>query len=194
MQEGILNEIGPAEHFAQFYEIESVMLDTVNEFIGSGLASGDAGIVIATRSHLNSLEDRFRARCLDLPALMKHNKYFPLDANETLSRFMDDRGFPDQTRFNQVISEVLGRIPAGTRIRAFGEMVALLWAKRNVAATIRLEALWNDLAKTQSFSLFCGYPKESFQIDGSSASLIEICCQHSRVLPSTGAFLNCQHV
>jgi hypothetical protein len=182
----IWNEIGPCEHFVQFYEEESGLLDSVDAFIGAGMALGDAGIVIATRNHLNFLEDRFRARYLDLPSLRKNNKYFPLDAQETLTLFMDEKGFPDQSRFNAVIEDLLDRIPQGSRIRAFGEMVALLWANRNVAATIRLEALWNDLAKSKSFALFCGYPKQAFDGKEMSGSLVEICCQHTRVVPPDG--------
>ena len=49
----------------------------------------------------------------------------------------------------------------GRRVRAFGEMVALLWSEGNQAAAIRLEELWNELALSQTFCLFCAYSMDS---------------------------------
>ena len=44
------------------------------------------------------------------------------------------------------------------RIAVFGELVALLWADGKPPEAIRVEQLWNDLAKSHSFSLLCAYP------------------------------------
>jgi PAS domain S-box-containing protein len=63
--------------------------------------------------------------------------------------------------------------------------VALLVAEGNEAAAIRLETLWNALLHdVPTFSLFCAYPMQSFTGDGYQASLIEICKQHSHVIPT----------
>ena len=48
------------------------------------------------------------------------------------------------------------------RVRAFGEMVAVLWARGDQAATVRLEHLWHNLCQRHEFSLFCTYPKAGF--------------------------------
>ena len=80
-----------------------------------------------------------------------------------------------------VISSVTdGRAP----VRAFGEMVALLWAEGNYAGAIRLEELWNELQKSHSFSLFCAYPMHSFGGEVYEAEFTEICKQHARVIPA----------
>jgi hypothetical protein len=39
------------------------------------------------------------------------------------------------------------------RVRAFGELVALLWARGDVAATVRLEFLWRQIWQKQTFSV-----------------------------------------
>jgi hypothetical protein len=44
----------------------------------------------------------------------------------------------------------------------FGEMVALLWARGQAAATVRLEHLWQQFCKEHAFSVFCAYPKAGF--------------------------------
>ncbi len=51
----------------------------------------------------------------------------------------------------------------GRRVRAFGEMVAVLWDQGQNAATVRLEHLWHKLCpEEKDFSLFCTYPKAGF--------------------------------
>jgi hypothetical protein len=82
-----------------------------------------------------------------------HGQYASLDAAATLSQFMVD-GEPSPGRFTEIVGSIIARAANGRRrVRIFGEMVALLWADGNWAAAIRLEALWNDLARTHSFSL-----------------------------------------
>jgi hypothetical protein len=104
-----------------------------------------------------------------------------LDAQQTLDKFMVD-GWPDEKLFFQNISTILKEArQKGRRIRAFGEMVALLWAQGLNGATVQLEHLWNELASQEDFSLFCAYPKSGFTADLKDG-LHEICCTHSRVI------------
>jgi CheY-like chemotaxis protein len=73
---------------------------------------------------------------------------------------------------------------AHPRARAFGEMVALLWAEGNRDAAIRLEELWNELAHEHTFALFCAYPLKEFAADPSGEPFGQVCTCHSRVLPA----------
>ena len=66
----------------------------------------------------------------------------------------------------------------GTTVRAFGEMVVLLWRKKLYAATVHLEQLWNDLAEHYDFKLLCVYPKSAFG-HGLQSALQHICKAHS---------------
>ena len=69
-------------------------------------------------------------------------------------------------------------------IRAYGEMVDVLWKAGQDVAAIRLEMLWNKLAMTHDFSLLCGYAMGSFYKD---ASLAEIHHHHSHVVVDEGS-------
>jgi PAS domain S-box-containing protein len=84
------------------------------------------------------------------------------------------------------VGRVVKQVSQGRkRVRAFGEMVALLWAQGNKAAAIRLEELWNDLARTQSFALFCAYPMSAFAEPANDGiSLGDVCTCHTRVIPA----------
>ena len=71
--------------------------------------------------------------------------------------------WPDAELFDQFVTQVLERAGrGGRRVRAFGEMVALLWAQGHNGATVRLEHLWHELCRRESFSLLCAYPRAGF--------------------------------
>ena len=175
-------EISPCEHLVQIYQDEGVFLDSLEGFVAGGIIAGDGVVVIATPLHLASLNERLTARGIDIATAVKSNQYLALDAAETLSKFIV-MGWPDEDFFRALVTGILQRAKGGNRrVRAFGEMVALLWARGNTGATVQLEHLWHRLCKEQSFSLFCAYPKIGFTRDA-SASIKEICDAHSRVVP-----------
>jgi PAS domain S-box-containing protein len=66
----------------------------------------------------------------------------------------------------------------------FGELVALLWAEGKPQEAIRVEQLWNDLAKSHSFSLLCAYPISGFSNEGHIEPFLKMCEEHSGVVPS----------
>jgi len=173
------------DHFVQFYEKDSFLLDEVSGFIGTGLAAGQAGIVIATPPLRNDLEQRLRARRASAGLSFDPDQYIALDAAETLAKLMVD-GWPDERLFADVIGDVVRRAAQGgsRRVHAFGEMVALLWAAGQHEAAIRLEEMWNDLARTHSFSLLCAYPMEGFRQEEHGRSFLHICKAHSQVRPA----------
>lgn len=174
-------EIAPCEHLVQIYEHDDVFLDSLEGFVTGGLRSGDGVIVIALPGHLYALEERISACGIDLDAARATDQYIDLDAEETLDRFMRN-GLPDEELFETLVGELLGRAGyAGRRVRAFGEMVAVLWAQGHNGATVRLEHLWHGLCHQEGFSLFCAYPKAGFTKDA-DASIREICAAHSRVI------------
>lgn len=161
-----------------------MFLDSVEGFVAGGLEAGDAVIVIATTPHLDTLEDRLRHRGLKVDKYCEEDRYIPVDAEETLSKFMVE-GLPDEELFTQVVTQLLTRAKGtksngrGRRVRAFGEMVAMMWGQGLTDATIQLEHLWHALCRKEAFSLFCAYPRSGFAQDA-EASIKEICAAHSR--------------
>ncbi len=178
------SEMSESEHFVQFYKNDTFLLESLSGFITTGLDEGDACIVIATKSHREALEERLKANGLDLAAAHMRGEYISLDVVETLSKFMVN-GLPEPERFAEVVGSMIARAAKGRRhVRLFGEMVSLLWTEGNQAAAIRLEELWNDLHNTiYPFSLFCAYSMHAFAGDVYGAQFLEICKQHSRVIP-----------
>jgi hypothetical protein len=175
-------EIAPCEHLVQIYDEESVFLDALEGYVAGGLDAGDGIVVIATPVHLRALESRLAARRLDVAAARATDQYIALDAAQTLSKFMVDN-WPDDELFKSLVTELLSRAGRdGRRVRAFGEMVAVLWQQNHHAATVRLEHLWHRFCHEESFSLLCAYPKSGFTRDATD-SIQEICDAHSKVVP-----------
>jgi hypothetical protein len=174
-------EIAPSEHVVQIYESEQVFLDLLCGYVTGGIRNGDSVIVIATSDHILSLNARIKADGFDPFYLGLKDQYIPLDAHETLSKFMVD-GWADEILFRHTIADVLTRAKRFNRnVRAFGEMVSILWSQGNSGATVQLEHLWNKFAESETFCLFCAYPKSGFTKDPTE-SLHEICCAHSKII------------
>ncbi len=174
------------DHFVQFYEEDPYLLDSLRTYLQAGYESGEPLVVIATGPHREGLEERLAAGGFDLAGALEKKRYVALDAAETLSKFMVD-GRPDARLFAEVVGGALrgATSPGGaTRVRAFGEMVGLLWAEGNRDAAVRVEQLWNDLAQSHDFSLLCAYPLGAFSHENHGKPFLEICGEHSRVVPA----------
>ena len=175
-------------HAVQFYRDDSPLLDEVSRVIGAALGAGEPGVVIATETHRDGLARRLKARGVDVLAALKRGLYFPMDAADTMSRIVVN-GWPDEERFANIIGGLLNTAmrASGAKnhcVAVFGEMVALLWAAGQADAALRLEQLWNELARTHSFSLVCAYPIAGFRRKEDGEKLLRICSEHSVVLPA----------
>ena len=175
---------GECEHVVQFYETDSFLLSSVSEFVRAGLEADEAVIVIAAEDLRAGLVERLRAVGLDVAAVASSGQYVSLNAAQLLSTFMRE-GHLDPERFTEVVGRIVARAAEGRRrVWIFGEMVALLWAEENYAAAIELERLWNELQKTQPFSLLCGYPMGGLGREALAHPLRDVCMEHSRVVPA----------
>jgi hypothetical protein len=174
-------ELAPCEHIAQVYSTDQVLVDGLTTFVSEGLKRGESTVVIATPDHLRSLWQNLVDCKIDVMRAMAQDRYIALDASVALSTFMVG-DWPDDERFAALVDGLLRRASAGNRkVRAFGEMVALLWAKGHWEATVHLERLWHQLCQKRSFCLFCAYPRPGFT-KAPSESVAEICAAHTRVI------------
>jgi hypothetical protein len=165
-------------HAVHFYDDDDDLLPALTGYISAGLFR-DSVVVIASAEHRRQLRQRLDPNLL--AAARGGNRYVELDAAETLARFMRN-GFPDPDLFQMVVgSTILRSTTHRTRVRAYGEMVSLLWAEGNAAASLRLEDLWSDLQHRIAFPLLCAYPMRDFP-DGPDNGFEEICNRHTQLL------------
>src|SRR5579862_376840 len=171
-------------HAVKFYPNDASLFTTVGEFISQGLIGGQPALVIATDSHATGILDQLRSRYIDVARAIDRGELIILDAHQTLDQFMVN-GHPDSARFADTVGRlVAGTItgrPAKTLVRAYGEMVDVLWKDGRQDAAIRLEILWNRLAATYHFALLCGYAIGHFYKE--TRGFEDVCQQHSHVIP-----------
>lgn len=179
-------QAGEAGHFVHFYEDDRFALKNIGRLASRRMVAGDSGVFVATRPHLDSLEQELLAGGIDVDALRAQGRYVTHDADALLSRFMED-ALPSRDRFfdivGGVVSQAIERSP-NRSVLIFGEMVARLCAANNSAASIRLEHLWNLLSERLKFALWCAYPLSSFQNDADADAWVQICSAHSLVVPA----------
>jgi hypothetical protein len=171
-------------HAVQFYENKASLSRTVADFLAKGLALAQPALMIATPEHRDAVLEELRARHIDLDSAAAAGDLLLLDARQTLRLFMLD-GIPDAALFSTHVPAAIEKLCRGRKdcvIRAYGEMVNVLWQDGQTAAAIKLEMLWNQLAMTHDFSLLCGYAMGNFYKD---AGMRDICAQHSHVVPAS---------
>lgn len=175
-------DIAPCDHLVQVYENEKIFLDTLEGFAGTGLIHDESVVIIATRTHLDALENRLRHQRFNMDEMKMQNRYIAIDADEILTQFMSGN-WPDEAKFQEIMSEIITRAqgPGNRKVRAFGEMVAVLWERGLKVATVFLEGLWEQLRDRENFMLFCAYPHTSFHASAPNA-LESICKTHSKVI------------
>jgi hypothetical protein len=178
-------EMAACEHRVQIYDDDASFLDALEAFVLAGLTQDEAVILIATDVHLALLGARLQQAGHDVPAAIARRQLLTIDAPAALARFMRD-GWPDETLFHDFVAEQLGQVrPHYPTVRAFGEMVALLWANGEREATLRLEHLWARLCKSAEFSLFCAYPRAGFTQDAEQ-SMRDVHLAHAVVFNQAG--------
>lgn len=183
-----------SEHFVQFYEDDAFLIEGLTDYIGSAIALGDKGIVIATKPHIEALEENLMQRgLLTYGRSSNHEKYLPFEVDWMLPKFMVD-DMPDEARFTEVIGRIIKTAAVGHsgKICVFGEMVAILCGTENCTprsgsrhdAAIVVENCFNNLLKQYRFSLLCGYPMNVFPRASDGIWFHEVCSLHTSVIPT----------
>lgn len=164
-----------SSHLVQFYPNNDTLIENLHEYISTGLATNATCIVIATKSHIATLDRRLN-QTIDIGEAQSSGRYLTLDARQALASFMVD-GRPDKKLFRKHIGGLMRQLikQHSRPVRAYGDMVAILWKAGNKEAVIELEELWNGLAKKHEFSLYCAYPELHFIMDQDIRSEINLC-------------------
>jgi hypothetical protein len=176
-------------HGVQFYNDAHKLCTSVADFLGDGIAAGQPLIVVATPKHRQAIVNELRTRHFDVDGLLRDGEMAMLDAKETLELFMVD-GVPDGKRFHDAVGAKIEKVRRGRNdcvIRAYGEMVDLLWRSGNPEGATRLELLWNDLAEKHSFSLLCGYAIGNFYKETQGMQHVCDLHTHNEILRSGNA-------
>ncbi len=174
--------INTHHHAVQFYGSDDSLITTVGGFLSEGLVTGHPAIIIATRAHATAIEHQLVTRLIDVEAAAKTGDLVFLDADQALATFMVG-DMPHPGKFEYELGGLIERTLGDRKrmvVRAYGEMVDILWKQGREDAAIRLEILWNKLATNHGFALLCGYSVGNFYKQAEKFQ--EVCRQHTHVL------------
>jgi hypothetical protein len=171
-----------SEHPCSFYSEDAVLVSTVATFLAPAFAERQALIAIGTPEHIAAIEDRLRSAGHDIDGARVRGQYITMDAQWALEQ-LTANGMPTSERFNAVLGPHIQRASEEYgSVRAFGEIVSLLWRDGKRQAALRLEELWNDALGYHPLALICGYNVRSFKNAADAQGVIGIINSHSSVI------------
>jgi signal transduction histidine kinase len=172
-------------HDVQFYESDGFLVSALGDHFASGLRSRQRCVAIATQRHRIALARALAKRGVDVPRARGSNQLRMLDADGVLASFMigDD---VEESLFRDVMEPVFADLSLDPQlpVRAFGEMVNLLWLRGNHSAALELETLWNEMGAKWKIELLCAYAMPNFSRSAHAEHFEEICGQHAHVAPT----------
>jgi hypothetical protein len=173
--------LNAGRHVVQFYGRDAELADRVTDYLLGALDGGGVAVVIATPEHRREFETRLGQVGVDLAGARDDGSYLALDAGQMLRELMVADKL-DSAAFDRVTAPDRSGRGGGRLVRAFGEMVALLWDDGLVNEAVQLEAMWEELGGRHPFSLFCGYRTDGVTRD--MDAFAEVCRLHGEIVGS----------
>lgn len=148
-------------HLVMFPGTEEALVDEVARYLLTGFEASEAGLLCATQAHAEKILARLAQQGADVDGLLASGQLVLLDAEQTVAEFMRN-GRPDAALYRSTVGDKVQSITEHwPRVRAYGEMVAVLWSQGNLPAAFIVEDLWNELTDELPFLLVCAYQPAS---------------------------------
>jgi hypothetical protein len=181
----VVADAARCDHIVQLYQDQEFLNRAVCRFASAALVNGEGIILVPTLAHWNAIRPRLEAEGVDVKAALEREQLTVVDADELLPRFMRD-AMPDSSVFLGLAGDVIGRARAGGRyqnVRWWGEMVNVLWERGDMAASMNLEDLFDQLAKKHDIAIFCSFLIDNFNGDVHARMLPRLGTNHTHLIP-----------
>ena len=180
----VLAGLAAGDHVAQVYKDLAFLMAAAGHFVKAGLQNGQGVVLIMRAANWERLQDQLRADGLDPEGAAARGQLIQRDADATLALLMKG-GMPDRDAFCSVIGGVLDEAGAKySEVRAFGEMVDILWQRGHRVGALHLEELWNELIASRGFSLLCAYAMDPLSEASYGGPLENVCKAHTHLIPA----------
>lgn len=182
----LLTAAPSGRHICQLHKEAPKLAESVGEFVAAGFKRGERVVMIATPEHVSLVLQHLSWNDWNAEAFQTSGQLQILDARATLKQFMKDDK-PDWNVFRKVVGGLLAQRASSklSGVRAYGEMVNLLWHDGNEAGAIALEDFWNRIASEHRFALFCCYMLDGLKETSYNGLLADIGRTHSDLIQTT---------
>lgn len=174
---------GTGSHSVQICLDEASQVKTLTRYIMDGLSNNEAVIAIAKTALRKAVMSNLYALGYDMQALKNRDQVKFFDAEFLLSDLLLDGVLEEQAFQVFVVLPVQAAKLKYQKVRAFGEMVDILWQNGQYNSAIQLEELWSNLCKKEDLNLLCTYFLTSLDESSYDYSLEQICRYHSPLIP-----------
>lgn len=178
----------PHAHAVQLYRETPRMVDAVVAWLAPALREGGAALLICAPDHADLLRARLALDGFPIRDLEAQGRFRAVDAEGAMARFMEG-GTPNGAAFKRLarglVRDARRACPLpDAPIRAWGEMVNLLWLRGQFGAAQRLEALWNEvIAEERGLELLCSYRIDRLRAASYRNGLAAVCACHGHLTP-----------
>lgn len=174
------HRLSPQNHICEFYPSAEARIKSLCNFIVPGIIKDEAVVVIATFENLLMLRNTLILYAIDIDEVVKSGQLVLLNAQKTLEQFIRQDHIDYMLFFNLMCNLLDDLKEKFHGIRAYGEMVDVLYQTKSLELTLELEQLWADISLQYNFSLLCGYTAESFR--GNHGHIKKICTTHTHLI------------
>ena len=181
----------PCSHVVQLYGEDALLLrQQVGQFIGEGLALGEPALVIAGPRNRDAFVCQLSEDGHDPITAIQTGRLVLIDAATLLGAMTVDGKLAWEAFDASAGAAVRDlRVRTGaSRMRAYGEMVGILWQARQASDAAVLEDFWNRLLANGDVSLFCGYPVDLMDPHLDTEALQPLIDAHTHLLSNGPAF------
>lgn len=176
----IIEKLQPSEHTARFFDSDESRAKSVADFLAEGYSREEPLIVIARARVWADVQGELISLAFPLDAAIAQKRLIVRDADQLLNR-ISHQHVGSAALFDNIIGGVVRSAGRGRPVRAYAAMVDLLAQQGEFELAVRLEELWNGLARRVSLNLMCGYSSAHFVSAGTDNALSAICAAHDRV-------------
>jgi hypothetical protein len=183
--DGVLAHAAPRDHIVQLYQDQAFLNRAVCRFAAAALANGEGLILVPTLAHWNAFRPRLEAEGVNVADAQSRGQLTVVDADEFLPRFMQ-KAMPEAPVFLGLAGEIVARTRGSGRypkVRWWGEMVNILWERGDVAASMKLEDLFDQVSQAQDIAIFCSFLMDNFNGEVHTHMLPRLGENHSQLIP-----------
>jgi DNA-binding NarL/FixJ family response regulator len=172
-------------HEVGFYSEEALLVDGYVRFVDAALRAGKAVVFVGIDSRQKAVLQKLKTGGVDVDLAIEEGRLILIDVADALSMLLVD-GWPEEAQFWQAGASLIARARKAARgphpyVAACGEGAASLLQAGKADAAIRLEHLWDDLARTYNVDIFCGYCRTAGPDHNGGDVFQRICAEHSAV-------------
>ena len=180
----VVGNAAPRDHIVQLYQDQDFLNRAVCRFAGAAIANGEGVILVPTLTHWHGIRPRLEAEGVDVDAARRRGQLTVVDSDEFMPSFMRE-SMPDSPVFLGLAADVIGEARSGRyqKVRWWGEMVNVLWERGDVAASMNLEDLFDQLAHQHDIAIFCSFLMDNFDGDVHARMLPRLGTNHSHLVP-----------